>query len=264
MSIELEDKLQELNDIISIKHSSYHIFTSRLSSFTTRLPKPLKLNPNRNYEIGLQYFSTSNSLTNITEKNNKFIYSTDSGKTWNTITLESGAYEIHQLSSEIKRQMALKNHYDNSKTPAVYYIEFGIIVSTFKSFINITKSEYQVDFTKPNTIGTMLGFNNKILQPGYNISDNTVQITTTSSILIHCDLVSGSYINGHEDNIIYSFPAYTVPVGAKLNIIPPNMFYLPLNRKIISSITFKITDEDGNPLDFKDEEISLAIHLKQI
>ncbi len=55
-----------------------------------------------------------------------------------------------------------------------------------------------------------------------------------------------------------------VPSGFKLNISPATMFYLPVNRSVINQISFHITDEEENLLDFRGEEMALAVHLKQI
>jgi hypothetical protein len=49
-----------------------------------------------------------------------------------------------------------------------------------------------------------------------------------------------------------------------MNIIPPTMIYLPVIKSVINSISFRITDESNNTLDFRNEEISLAIHLQQV
>jgi len=84
---------------------TYLTFTFKGSKHLFRFPTPIKLNPNRNYEIGLQYITTSDYHVNISEKKNKFIYSVDGGVKWITITIEKGAYEITSLESEIKRQM---------------------------------------------------------------------------------------------------------------------------------------------------------------
>ena len=260
----LEEKLQEIGDILNNKFSGYFTFTSRNTSFNCRFPTPLKLNPSRNYEIALHYISTSNHMTNITEKNNKFIYSHDNGKTWTTIAFEKGAYEMKQIDEEIKRQMAANKHYDDKVSPPNYFINIGVNLSTFKAFIDITNPTFKVNFQEKNTIRDLLGFKSKIISQGHNISDNTVEITKSSAILLHCDLVSGSYINGVESNLLYSFPSYLVQVGYKINVFSSNMIYLPTNRKVISNIHFKLTDEDFNILDLKGEEIVIAVHIRQV
>jgi hypothetical protein len=257
------EALQNLSDMLSTKYSGYLSFTFKGSKHLYRFPTPIKLNPKRNYEMGLQYITTSNYLVNITEKNNKFIYSADGGVKWNTITIEKGAYEMTSLESEIKRQLALNKHYNANSTPPSYYINIGIKLETFHSFIDITDDKYQVDFTKPHTIRELLGFKAKVLKKGYNVSDDTVDITKTIIVTVHSDLIMNSYHNGVESNILYSFPAYLVPVGYKINAIPPAMIYLPLNRTTISSMYFELRD-GTEILDNINETVALAIHIKQV
>jgi hypothetical protein len=171
---------------------------------------------------------------------------------------------MKQINDEIKRLMIVNKHFDEKASPHNYFINIGVNLSTFKSFVEITNASYKVDFKGDKTIRGLLGFNPKVISHGYNISDSTVQITRTSAILIHSDLISGSYNNGIESDILYSFPAYTVPVGYKINVFPPNMIYLPVNRKIIVNMNFKIKNEEGDILDFKGEDVVIAIHLRQV
>ena len=258
----MEDRILELNDLLSNKLSRLFTFTSKKSCFTTKLDKPLQLQENRKYEACLHYFSAYNTIFNINTMNNKFIYSHDLGKTWTTIAIPNGAYELSQINIEIQRQMKIKDHYDI--TAKSFYISIELNVSTSKAVIIISNKNYQVDFTKGNTICSILGFNSKIIKDPYNIADTIIQITNITAILIDCDIIEGSYINGKESNVIYSFPAFTVPLGYKMNIMVTNPIYLPVGRQVIRSISFKITDEEGHLIDFNGEEIALAIHLRQV
>src|SRR5690349_494928 len=100
--------------------------------------------------------------------------------------------------------MSEKKHFDDSsgKDPR-YYFKIGVNLSTFKSYIEITSLTYQIDFSKKDTFRELLGFNPKMIKEGYNIFDGTVQIIKTSAILIKCDLVSGRYINGIRNGMLY-------------------------------------------------------------
>ena len=256
--------LHEISDSMSNKYSDYFVFYSKSSSFNIRFPEPIKLNPNRNYKIGLQYFTTSNYLINITENNNNFTYSTDSGKTWITIIIEPGAYELKQISDEINRQMVENKHYDSSDNQLKYYFKISVNLSTFKSVIEITNPTYEIDFTIPKSFRELLGFNSSKLKAGYNKSDNTVQIINTSAIMIKCDLVSGGYVNGIKQGILYSFPSMTVPIGYKVIQVAQNIFYLSIDRKVISNVYFEITNQKGEVIDLKGEEVALAVHIKQV
>ena len=78
------------------------------------LSQPIILDSNKNYKAALSYFCSWNNIHNITKDNNIFKYSNDNGKTWKTITLIHGAYDLIDLNLEIHRYM-LKNedfHYD--------------------------------------------------------------------------------------------------------------------------------------------------------
>ena len=110
----------------------------------------------------------------------------------------------------------------------------------------------------------MLGFDSKVLTKVYNISTSTVQITTASSILIKCSVISGSYHNGKPSTVLYSLPAYLVPIGYKINVEVSERMYLPVISSTIDRITFEIVDDNDKLLDFKDETVALAIHLRQI
>src|SRR5438093_2974926 len=112
----IEDRLQEIGDLLSNKHSSYYVFHSKKSDFNIKFPTPIKLNPQRNYELALHYFSSSNYIVNISDENNRFVYSHDTGKTWTTIKFESGAYEMKQINDEIRRLMVIHKNYDDKAT----------------------------------------------------------------------------------------------------------------------------------------------------
>ncbi len=139
-----------------------------------------------------------------------------------------------------------------------------INLSIFKVAIQQDPNKMRVDFSKANTFRSLLGFRSRELTQAYNLADDTAQITTASSILIKCSITEGSYHNGEESNILFSFPSYLVPTGFMINVTPPSMVYLPVITNVINSITFSIIDDNGNLLDFKDEKMALAIHIRQI
>ena len=82
-------------------------FTITLSGnscdFTRLLPHPIILDQKQDYEAAFLSLETYNSIPNITDKNNKFVYFVDNGVTWKTITLEKDAYSLRDINSEIQR-----------------------------------------------------------------------------------------------------------------------------------------------------------------
>ena len=56
-----------------------------------------------------------------------------------------------------------------------------------------------------SSIHATLGFNSQTLSPGYHEGENPVNILSVNSILVHCDIISGSFLNGGREPVIYSF-----------------------------------------------------------
>ena len=65
--------------------------TATESDFKFNLLPPIRLDPNKKYEAALLSISLYNSIPNITEENNKFKYSADSGKSRKILTLNKGS-----------------------------------------------------------------------------------------------------------------------------------------------------------------------------
>ena len=77
-----------------------------------------------------------------------------------------------------------------------------------------------------------------------------VNILTINSILVHIDIISGSYVNGFKQAIIYSFFPDVSP-GYKIIENPHNLLYLPITADTIYSITIWLTDQNGNELNLR-------------
>ena len=122
---------------------------------------------------------------------------------------------------------------------------------------------YQVDFGTVNSIGSVLGFNNKVYTDDYQESENPVNILSINSILVNIDIISGSYVNGQRNPTIYSFfPA--VSPGYKIIETPANLVYLPITLGVIYSMQTTITDQNGNLLNLRGENVSIRFHIREI
>lgn len=82
------------------------------------------------------------------------------------------------------------------------------------------------------------------------------------TVRIVCNITSGSFTNGYEDHIIHEFYP-TVPPGYKIVEIPANVIYLPVNTTRIHNITVRLEDQTGHLINFRDETITLRLHLKK-
>jgi hypothetical protein len=107
------EMLQAVVDIANSKEIHKMKFISTTSDFTVSFANPIRLNPKRNYVFGLKRFTVYNSLFYIDSTNNRFTFSSDSGKTWIDIYIPTGAFEINSLNIRLQVLMKDKNHPDS-------------------------------------------------------------------------------------------------------------------------------------------------------
>lgn len=237
--------------------------TDNKTDFTFNLLPPIHLNPNRKYEAALQSINLYNSIPNITDENNKFKYSSDNGKTWKTVILNVGSYEIIAINDEIQNAMTMNGDYDVENKE--HFITISPNIPQLKSAINITNNLYLVDFNIENSIGPTLGFDPGVIGSGYNISQNIVNITKVKLVLVNVDFISGSYVNGSLSPAIYSFDPYKVPPGYKLDIRPtPSLTYYPVNRTSINSLRIWLTDQNNEAINLRGEEVTVKIEIREV
>ena len=234
------------------------ILTGKSSDFTTCFNSVI-LDPTKQYEAALLSIDTYNSIPNIMEgKNNAFRYY--NGEAWNTIVLNTGSYELESINNEIKRQLIANGDIEMG-------IDITANISTLKSIVNINNPNCRVDFGVPNSIGSVLGFEtltDLVIDHGYNVSPNIVDIIQVNSILVNIDIIMGSYVNGSSSPTIYSFYPNVAP-GYKIVERPnPSLIYYPLSRHDISRMRVWLTDQNGNLVDFREETVTIRIHVREV
>jgi len=107
-----------------------------------------------------------------------------------------------------------------------------------------------------------LGFDAKIYDQAYVESENVVNIFNINTIHLLIDCISGSYVDGTHNPVIYSFFPNIDP-GLKIVEKPQNLIYLPLHTHYIHSMTVTVTDQDGKLLNLRGEQLSIIFHLRE-
>lgn len=196
------------------------------------------------WEIGLIDLTTYNSIPNIEEGVNNLFHYGDS-----VVKIPTGSYEISDLEEYIN-----KNIDDRVK------VSLKPNNSTLK--VEMTCSE-PVHFEKPFSIASLLGFKEAVYEPNIiHTSDKEVNIITVNVIEVTCNVAHGSYRNGKESHIIHEFYP-SVPPGYKIIEKPHNVIYLPVNSQALNNITCELRDQSGKLVNFRNETISLRLHLRQ-
>lgn len=210
---------------------------------------PIKLDRNYQYSLGLVGLYTCNTVRNIFEGNNKIYYGDKE------IIIESGSYELDEINSYIQSKI----NSDPSKAEAAFKLTANR--NTLKCELFTLKT---VDFSKPGSIGRMLGFGNRLLEPNKkHISFEDVDIISTSCIYIDTNITTGAYRNDKLCHSIFEFGLF-VPPGYLLEKEPSHVIYFPLSVSEVDNITLKFVDYNNKLVNLSEDTYSsVRLELKR-
>ena len=258
----MESILLDIKNLLKNPYSKEQqqiVLTSNLTDFYTRFSPSISLSENKRYEIALMNITSYNSIPNVDATNNLFRYSHDSGTTWTDIILPTGSYELSNINDYIITKMKANNHYDTTNSKE--YISIKPNINTLRCLLTLA-TNYQVDFTPATSLANMLGFNHQIYTASTE-SPKKVDIMSTSSILVHCNNITGSYLNGAKEPVLYSFSLNVSP-GYKFVESPVNLVHLPLTTNVIDEIHIRLSDQNGKTIDLRNEIVTIRLHLQEI
>lgn len=215
---------------------------------------PIELDSSKSYEMALVDLETYYSFPNIDTTRNAIKWSPDDGTTWHEFKLPIGAYELSDIEEAIQNEVVKKG---GKKTS----IEIQPNKVTLKAILKLSNG-YRVDFNVENSLRDALGFDAKIYDQQYVESENVVNILNINVIHVNVDVISGSYVDGTHEPVIYSFFPNVDP-GHKIVEKPQNLVYLPVHVRNIDRMTVTITNQDGKLLDLRGEQVSARFHLRE-
>lgn len=242
-------------------------FTGYSSILTSEFHPHLELERGYSYSCGLLEFTTYNSVHNVTKYMNRLFFKTSEALEKSSkavqflaqfssnyyiyyVEVEVGAYELKDIANYLK--VELEN----------VGVTFSLTVNEFTQKCTIKCSD-ELHFNRSKSIHHLFGYKDTVIQAYHEITgDYPVSITTLNTIVVECDIVSGSYTNGKPGHSIHEFTP-TVAPGFKIIEVPKNIVYLPINRYTIQSIEIRIRDQDGNLIDFQNEKVTCRIHIKR-
>lgn len=219
------------------------------------------------FELALVYLKCSKSWHNISKalNNNKFRYSLDGGLTYSTIILEDGNYEMYDIIEEVSEQIENLSHVNSEGEHILTIVPH---YPTLKTKLKVAKvngiepEDVIIDFSISD-FGKLLGFT-KTQYTGSKAykSESKIDITPIKEILVHCDVVNGSYYNNDKAQIIYRFNPCTGSNGV-IEFHVDNPLYLPVIGERIDSIKMKLTDQLGRRIIFNDQDVSYMLHIRK-
>lgn len=228
----------------AIRMSETILLSGKSNVLESVFSPPIFLDPKKTHYVGLVEFVAFNSIPNVDHTNQTFRYY---GPDKKEILIPRGAYEIEAINQFLQDKIGAEN------------IELKANNSTLRCSI---KSKFEIDFDHPGSIGPMLGFSPKVYPADEQIeSEFPVLIMTVQTIRIECNVASGSYVNGALSHTIFAFSP-NVPPGYKMTLSPRTIIYNRINTHVIDRLRISIVDQDGRPVDFGEELVTVRLHIK--
>ena len=231
------------------------------STHEEHLSQPLQTN-NKQFKIAITFLSAYNGIFNVTSDNNKFYFTksiTDDDH-YIMITIPPGSYEIESLNEEIKRIIINDEHFTEETYPFVIKPNF----STLGSIMEISNEESAISFKASDSIGSLLGFNKRSIYEEYNLSDNPVDILSIDNIFIETDIAQGMIFKGKPSGIIFNFTMDVDPGYKYIHKFQGGVqWYMMESKDIISSIWFKLKNENGDLVSFNGQNVNFRLSIKE-
>ena len=133
------------------------------------------------------------------------------------------------------------------------YVEIAN-VNTLQCILTVVGAKCKVSFDVPNSPASVLGFKQNIV---YGVGRHA----SVNFILVHCNIIHSLYMRRTQSPVAYNFFPNAAP-GKNILEAPHNLIYLPVTVDVISTMSVWLTDQHGELLDLREEELTKRFHLR--
>ena len=218
------------------KDSFTLVVSDNSANIQTTFNPPLYLQADHDYKLAMVNLETYYSFANIRKVNNSFKWSVDDGKA---------------INAEIIR---IRRNIDITILPNV---------NTLQCILTVVGAKCKVSFEVPNSLASVLCFKQNIVcGVGRHASENLVNIMSVYSILVRYNIIHSSYMRSTQAPVAYNFFPGAAP-GQKILEAPHDLIYLPVIVDVISTLSVWLTDQHGELLDLREEELTIRFHLRE-
>ena len=214
-----------------------------------------------------------------------------------SVTVPDGGYAVSDLNNYLQSVMLANNHYlINSSGGIVFYLQlrtnstfysveidvlplpatlptgwtvpsgatwlFSAVASKNMQFTIPTQSS-SVKFPTTEWFGILPGTYPPTLTYGSNyakLSDFTPEVSPVSSVLINCNLVTNTL--APNCNTLFSLSPEAVVYGGVISVAAQELLWLPLNDCAAQYLDITLTDQNNQPLPFKDPYSVFVLYIK--
>ena len=196
------------------KDPSTIVVSGGSASVQTDFTAPPYLKNGGGYELAMVNLETYYSFANIRTDNNSLKWGGDDDKTWTLLHVPTGCYELKTINAEIIRMRG--GNSDIAILPNV---------NTLQCILNGVGTKVKVSFEVPNSLASVLGFNQSTYGVSRHATEQLVNIISVNSILVHCNIIHSSYGRGEQAPVVYKFFPSAAP-GEKILETLSNLIYL--------------------------------------
>ena len=165
------------------------------------------------------------------------------------------------MNNEIKRIIIDEEHYTEANYPFTIKPNF----STLGSIIEISTQGPVITFVPDDSMGDLLGFNKTTIFEEYNLSPNPVDILSFDNIFLECNIVQGMIFRGKRSGIIHNFTMDVDPGYKYIEKFRGGVqWYMMDSKDVISSICFKLKNENGNLVSFNGQSLTFRLSIKEL
>ena len=169
------------------------------STHEEHLSQPLQTNI-KQFKIAVTFLTRYNGIFKVLNSNNKFYFakSISDEDGFFQITIPESAYEIESVNIENERIIIEEGHY----TELIYPFTIKPKFSTLGSIVEIFTQGPVTIFAPDNSMGGLLGVNKTSKYEKYNLSPNTVDISSLDNFFPECDIAQGMIFTGKISGIL--------------------------------------------------------------
>ena len=229
------------------------------SDFTTVFERPLLLEQNKQYSIGLDKInSMTYSWYNISPeyKNNLIKY--HNGSEWKDILFDSGSYSYKDINDYIHETLITSGDAEPDSSP----IQLEFDLSSFKCLLTIN-NPFALDLRNSN-FGSLIGFEDEFFRQT-KWGTKTPNITNSvDNLYVHCDIASNSIVDGGYGDVIFVISTADLRRSYPFAVEPLRVGYCEMNKTVINSIRIHITDPTGKLVNINSVDTSFTLVLKEV
>ena len=199
----------------------------------------------------------------MTSKNNKFYFAKSSSDEddFIQILIPKSAFELKSLSNEIKKSNIEKKHYTEANYPFTIKPNF----LTLATMIELSFQGPVISFVPDDSIRDLSGYNATTIYEEYNLSPNPVDLLSFDNNFLECDAAQGKISRGKRSVRIHNL-TIDVDTGYKYieNFCGGVQGYMMESKDFVSSICFKLKNENSQLVSFNRQSITFLLSTKEI